>query len=216
MFLARKCAVNEFHQLSYLYTQHQCMNWNPPPTEIGFEYDPVKAAALLLDHGRYRPPTRPFFDEDCPTPWRPPANRFFGPADAMMPKQFIAGGWNTELYSHSRRVRADSPEMLVIVNLGCSAFNAGGTHAYINGLVFVPAGFRPGSVATPARRVNTLRFPLALNQPFHLFVGQSDPHDASHFTIRYEMSGGEGVIDGYLKLQSIEFSVRGPLESLAD
>jgi len=32
-----------------------------------------------------------------------------------------------------------------------------------------------------------------------LFAGQPDPADASHFTIRFERDGVEGIIDGYLK-----------------
>jgi hypothetical protein len=32
--------------------------------------------------------------------------------------------------------------------------------------------------------------------PIRFFAGQPDPNDPSHFTLRYELSGQPGIIDG--------------------
>ena len=42
-------------------------------------------------------------------------------------------------------------------------------------------------------------FDLPPDQPLKLYAGQPDPNDRTHFTIRYEAAGQEGIIDGWLK-----------------
>jgi hypothetical protein len=225
MLAARQWELSECRQVAYVYAQHRCMNWSPPPTEVAFEYDPIKAAVLLKNLDRYRPPTRPLFGSDCPVPWHPDANRFFGPADRILTRPVVASGWSALLYSHARRTTPAGTDRLVIVVLGCSAYISGGTHATIRAYVFKPAGISPASVSTAAQAGRDMRLPLPRGEPFRLYVGQTDTNDASHFTIQYEMDRGRGIIDCNLRpdsaqylasadprSESVEFSIRdGPL-----
>lgn len=61
---------------------------------------------------------------------------------------------------------------------------------------------RPGSLWRDAVAVGggEWTFPrwTELQGPFKFFAGQPDPHDPTHFTIRYEYEGQPGTIDGYL------------------
>jgi hypothetical protein len=50
-----------------------------------------------------------------------------------------------------------------------------------------------------------------LRTAFRVFVGQPDPKDASHFTIRYEVGAEQGIIDGWLgDDDAIRLQARGP------
>jgi hypothetical protein len=50
----------------------------------------------------------------------------------------------------------------------------------------------PGSMTSKWKRDRTLKAAMKI------FFGQPDPEDASHFTIRYEIDGVPGIIDGWL------------------
>lgn len=45
---------------------------------------------------------------------------------------------------------------------------------------------------------STLELPLAVSDELRVLAGQPDPRDPSHFTIRYDLNGQPGVIDGWL------------------
>jgi len=47
-------------------------------------------------------------------------------------------------------------------------------------------------------RMETGQIQAHLSNVFHLFAGQADPKDASHFTIGYELDDQPGIIDGWL------------------
>jgi hypothetical protein len=51
--------------------------------------------------------------------------------------------------------------------------------------------------ASPLARMSGL-MPLIEVRPLRFYAGQPDPHDSAHFTIRYELDGKAGAIDGRL------------------
>jgi hypothetical protein len=49
-----------------------------------------------------------------------------------------------------------------------------------------------------------------------LFTGQADPNDRAHISFRYVIKGRDGIIDAWLKEQSLEMKVRtGPATQAA-
>ena len=65
---------------------------------------------------------------------------------------------------------------------------------------FRPATWSTGLIHVP----NSMRkFVRGVSQPFYtgkhvrIYAGEPDPNDGCHFTVRYEIDGVEGVMDGY-------------------
>jgi hypothetical protein len=180
------------------------MTWGLPPERVAYEGDATAAATLVASGTGYRHPDRPLFhtlDNGPPAGWGPPA--YYRPKAI---EQLIGNPARIPdgiLFMHGRRA-ASGPVRLLVVTVGSTEVYPDGTHHVGCGAsVFEPASWTAGSVVS--RKLS----PLALREHYVLlpvwgklrlcvFAGQPDPLDASRFTIRFDLDGKEGTIEGRL------------------
>jgi hypothetical protein len=178
-------------QARLLYAQRQWLNFSPPPTQVVYDDDPARAAALLAqpNYARVQLPSG-----TSAVVWTPP--QF---ADAWFRTSGRPPAPAAVLFLHERRTPSGEPFLLSCeLDVGRGLTGSFVTPIYMNEIR--PAAWRRGL----ARR-NGVGWPLpfqierAIQKGAHLrvFAGQVDPADATHFTVKYDLDGVEGFLDGY-------------------
>jgi len=185
---------------AYLYHQRQTLAYAAPPDQVVFEGDPNRAATLIVS-GRY--------GRVAPLPWSerydPPLGATPGNGAALhKPPPVVAMGLaaardeHVVVFAHHRRSPGGRERLVVVVGTCYIVHYEQGVT--LRGQAYSPAGWIPGLRAQRTERLRdeqTVR--AGLRQVLRVFAGQADPADESHFTIRYQMDGREGVVDGWLR-----------------
>jgi hypothetical protein len=115
----------------------------------------------------------------------------------------LGGGIHPVLYLHERHT-SSGERLLICVNI---------QESYTSGLLVNEVSVRPGTwLRWPELRDDSRKWlPLQEAELTHIYAGQSDPKDASHFTIAYSADGTPGVIDGWVEDNGrIRLQPRGP------
>lgn len=195
-----------------MYFQHQCLTDAPPADQIVYEEDPALFARVMKQGSGFVPlaPSRrsgaPVAVGRVPQSWIR-----FTPSLMKMTRPLPGA----ILFMHERQTPAGEKRLLVVF----SGFDpAQAPPLFIPGFdldvnVIAPATFR-----TPARDVSPpciidVLFSHPRTPPMSkVYAGQADPADPTHFTIRYEMYGKTGIVDGWLRDHDrVEIKVRdGP------
>lgn len=209
----------------FLRTQRHAMRYTAPADRVVYEEDPERAAKLLngdddvreipvLDSGTSGPAMRPTFQPPVmrvPTVWRSywplgnPAAASQTPGAAFLHERATRAG-KAHLVCVAVRARlyhtaAGGWEM--VRELEASAIPVGQLTTPTS-----PSGPRRGQLAIFDRERGLLalsglfpdpRMPHMLGPfPMRLYAGQPDPLNSAGFTIRYELGGYRGVINGML------------------
>jgi len=202
-------------------------DFSAPESQLVYEEDPVRAAALLAKGSQYAPVRSGNFIYITPAPWQLPAIR----RTTDSPSPFQLNG-SASVFLHARK-SADGTERVVLVEFLASESlrnnngrsNVSGRYITVNNQrAFITHNYQANSNATldignsrtleiaqpnekctaitwiPGSddRWETGQVNVNLSNVFRLFAGQADPKDASHFTITYELDGKPGIIDGWL------------------
>jgi hypothetical protein len=72
----------------------------------------------------------------------------------------------------------------------------------------VPAGTQPGARIGRPVGSHSISILLSPSQRFRLYTGEADPADHAHFTMKYDVDGELGTIDGRLLDQARDFMNR--------
>jgi hypothetical protein len=171
-----------------LREQRRWMEASLPATQVVYEEDRAAAVALLQSSPDYREEYFP--DSRERASWGASVCRYVPPAYHF---DYQSGGG---LFLHGRvsrggheRIVAVSPTVYYVCR-----------HYREIGFTF--------STGTPATRVLSSspvfrsflphRLPLNGDERLRIYAGQPDPVDLSHWTMRYEINGVPGTIDGWL------------------
>jgi hypothetical protein len=120
------------------------------------------------------------------------------------PACWIAMGFNprsTCVFLHARRAKGCDTRLVQVAMFS----NTGqwGIARLLDARAFILVTSEPHSRLSIAQLQSSERLSLPVvpnTEPdtLRLFAGQADPADESHFTIRYELNGQPGLIDGWL------------------
>jgi hypothetical protein len=187
-----------------LYAQRRCLNYAAPADRVVYESRQPQAAELLKRHGYY--PLAPWAVLTGGTPASFPAPvAVYIPDELNELERCLLGApappSSAVLFLHEMTDKAGR-RRLVIVRRGAGAYGPVISPFDISATVYAPATLSTDLSVVPS----AVSMSLAYNGPaiqlptagLYFYAGQIDPGDASHFTIRYEMGGQEGVVDGRL------------------
>jgi hypothetical protein len=182
-----------------LYVQQRCASFDFPADTVIYDSDPATGQKLLADAENYIAiddpqvwPTRAVIrrEPDC---WESLKSNLFGgrnfwPPGPAAPKALI------------HRLRNDQgDERLVAIIIAPSV--PGRFNTTTRELGVVAAVVRPGEFNVPPRwdgNSDFLRAGFEKATRLRFYAAHLDPHDPAKFTIRYEMDGQPGTIDGRL------------------
>ena len=204
---ARQWGPSAWQQVQLRYYQHACLTYTAPPDQVVYEEDPAAAAKLLANRLDYQPCRWDM--------WAPASAKMPAPAAArILPayqsfeslnsrRMAVPGGTAYEaiLFLHERTTPTGE-RRLVKVNLMAAPFSFWACVSEgdrYESQRWAQANRSQGLVEPFDTRPRHVGAPWPLNPPqLHIYAGQPDPADGSHFTIRYQIWGQEDVMDGYL------------------
>jgi hypothetical protein len=192
------------HRVALLKWQRECLRYLPAPDEVAYTNYPDGQELLKADN-TYRTynGTSPDVYGLCP-PWAK-----FAQALAGGPNRQDASGYYYRpmiIFLHRRQSPSGEPRLVAVYA------PAGDSIEYvvlkIGTLISQPQRLKRSRGVTTGYSILNRRG----EDPLRVYMGEPDPSDASHFTIRYETPSGSGVIDGWLRDdESVALRVRdGP------
>jgi hypothetical protein len=186
--------VPQFH---YLWRQRACMEFTPPANTVAFDGEPHAASELLRD-SQYRP-CYFRFPQNLPAGVRSPRAYF-------VPELYSTLGWSYRsppvahavVFLHERQSARRLSRLATVIGAVNDDHGSKGQAVVLHAWALTPASFVPGSrLGTPPRPVTT-QISSGANQALRMFFAQPDPVDLARFTIRYQIDGNDGWIDGRL------------------
>jgi hypothetical protein len=192
-------------QVRYVYWQSRCMSFTAPVGMVAYEEDTTRAPTLLVHPGYAKVMASRGSGATGFTGFTPPPLAALGTGSVAGQCAPFLGERTTP---GTRRGR------LALVSCAPLSYGGGGRAGRIvemTGAGLVPATLLPGSEGSLQTRAR-LHFVLRSDHVLRVFCGQSDPAHADHLTIKYELDGQPGMIDGWLKDDGrVELKVRdGP------
>jgi hypothetical protein len=174
----------------YLFLQHECMVFERPADQVMFEEDEKAGLMLYKQGGGY---VRGYFGGIPRAKTQVVAVAFLSEPCS----ELHWTGSNTSVFLHGRRSPAGH-ERLVNVSVH-SGFGDGGDGRWVPFCYSVgtPATWALGSQMTQASFIPKQVW-LSCDDRLRVYAGQADAKDESHFTMRYEINGAGGMIDGWL------------------
>jgi hypothetical protein len=181
------------------YYQHRCLRYTAPPDQIVYDEDENRPSPLLNAPGYIgvAPVIRlkvngPLARTIAMRP-APPLADF----TSLYPKYSFPGA---TLFLHELRSKSGLRRLVVVTRVPQIQV----PFLYALGLtadVFEPSGWRTPPVPIPELPIayswlSDMKDPPTKGLRF--YAGQPDPADPAHFTIRYDLLGGSGTIDGRL------------------
>ncbi len=210
-FTAVEYGPSIVRQAWYLGSQGKCLNYAAPRGQLAYANDPAEATALLS--AGYKPVASVI----GPSPYAT-----LGPtmsAGSTLPPLVAVGeeslgsyarfGWGyvrqgvnnapirTGAFLHARHSIGAPERLVAIVFLERQNSANEDRLLEINALVWRPATWSPGSRLELAG-LTTRVFARIDRRRVHLFAGQADVADPSHFTLLYDIDGQPGTIDGWI------------------
>jgi len=171
-----------------------CASYVAPVDQVVLTEVPAEAAALLQSGAGY--------DE---VPFSGPNYLYWRDKERAQllapPLNWALPGWWGECvpFLHARTAR-DGETSIIVVSLRAQKQRREDPQRVFE---LQPFAMEPQSWPNPQRvspesAGGVLTFPLGGKDVLRVFAGQPDPADPSHFTIRYQINGREGFIDGWL------------------
>lgn len=186
-------------QAVYAYWQRQCLTYDRPADAIAYDEAPTSAVALRSADSRYFIPDHPVFNmpgDRAPAGWSPPS-LYVPRAWEKLGSPNSGRDVDAVAFLHERAV--GGLKRLVVVALAPTGFGADGHGVVFTARPYTSAPFTPGArIQTPQRRWQLI-VRLDASQRLRVFSGQVDPQRSDHFTIRFEINGEPGTIDGWLR-----------------
>lgn len=184
-----------------LQRQAQCLFYSADPNLVVYDECPVGPSRLLGQGKNYQPilaehgsNLRTIAAKFVPDPLlqflyrRPPHTMtWWGPPCAPL------------LFMHELRARGGSPYLVCVWG---NILDQTGDDEGFGIDIYVPSGWLSDFKRTASGENYGSVFPTGkkLNpQRLSIFAGQVDPNDPSHFTIRYQLDGKVGRVDGWLE-----------------
>jgi len=179
-----------YRQARFLYLQHQCLAYTAPVDQVVYDEN---SPERLKQPGYIAMRT-------AATPVAayiaPPLQTIGGVLPPIGTGAGRTAGSGATLFLHERRNAAGQSRLILVQRNPVPCLSP--TFRYPMGLeVFV---FDPATWQTASRSLLDWRGGYCENHTddLRIFAGQIDADDASHFTIRYEVKGKSGLIDGRL------------------
>jgi hypothetical protein len=204
-FLLIYVGYRAYMRVSMRYWQGRAMRYSAPADQVVFEEEPAAASKFVAKDRRYH---------------RSPMHLAFA---GYVPAEFqgLRPNWEPDAVAFLHERRAGGTERIVSVEVGVGqAFNER-HEVSLYALVIEPDALGApkvvGRALLPLPLHSIDRGRLLSEQPLlRLYAGQRDSADPSHFTIRYELGGEGGAIDGWLRVDnSVSLKVRdGPALTL--
>ena len=187
-----------WHRGKYLYEQRAILRLTLPPDKVVYDEDPARARLLLANPAEYRA-SQTFMTgfewRNGPPPgWQAPVNYRSAQWLAFRPGDFYDG----VLFVSGRR-SAGEKTRIVFVSTHTIAHGPNDHSLSVMANPYVPASWRLDSKLGYPRHTRSLGIELKAPQSLRIYAGQKDPADDSHFTLRYDINGIEGTIDGWLR-----------------
>ncbi|MGA2583698.1 MAG: hypothetical protein ABSG31_10515 [Tepidisphaeraceae bacterium] len=200
-------------QAEILYWQRQCMNYSPGPDVVAYEEDPTAAANLMKKGSDYLPykidrgpPTGATVNAATLQPkcWKDYFSFIPGAValNLLFKESLLRPGTGAIIFMHERISPAGhrrlvwlryAPDPATFCQRLVEGYNVDAETMTLATWKLTPTSQVNGYTTS----IRGLHIPSTVPKVL-IFVGQIDPRDASHFTIRYQMWGQEDVLDGYL------------------
>ncbi len=209
----------------YLGSQNKCLVYTAPEGQLDYANDPAEAMALLA--GGFRP-VASVIGQVPNTVLGPTmsAGRELGPLVGVGEEtlgSYARFGWGyvrigvskapirTGAFLHARHANGSPERLVAVVFLERQNSPTDDRILEINALVWRPATWSVGS-RLELKGLSTRVITRIDRRKVHIFAAQADPVDASHFSLRYDIDGQPGSIDGWLdSIDRVTFQVRdGP------
>lgn len=201
-----------------LYAQRRCLNYERSADWVVYESRQPQATDLLNRYGYYPILSPAQFTGGSLQ--QPPAVAAYVPDELNEFERRVSGApsppSSAVLFMHELRDKAGR-RRLVIVRRGATVYGPVFSAFDLSATLFAPATLSSdlSVVVSASPRMWAYNGPAMLlsSEGLCFYAGQIDPGDAGHFTIRYEMEGKEGVVDGRLNERGdeVEFTiVSGP------
>ena len=195
--------VSYWQHRQLLHWQSRCMKYRASPEMVVYEDDPAAAEKLLLlpEYAR----GNELWERTAVALHVPRCRRVL---ERLNPGSWAVGQEEAVLFMHERR-SSEGVRKLVIVSCDPRWDPSRSMPGYLARTLERPV--RPGwdqeaqgcsedlidnLMGCPTGRVCAIP---ETSLRVRYFAGQPDARDESHFTIRYEMAGGRGTIDGWLQ-----------------
>jgi hypothetical protein len=202
-----------------LYAQRQCLNYAAPADRVVYESRQPQAGELLKHQGYY-PLIPPNMMSGAMSAGAPVAVAAYIPDELNDFESRVTGAPtppnSAVLFLHEMKDKAGR-QRLVIVRRGATAYGPVFSPFDLSATIYAPATVSSdlSVVISASPRMWAYNGPAMLlaSEGLCFYAGQIDPGDPGHFTIRYEMEGKEGVVDGQLndRGDEVEFKiVSGP------
>lgn len=184
------------------YWRQQCLAYMAPGDQVVLELDGDKAGKLLQSGQGYAAWSG--------LPGKPAAMLAVRPFDEYWSEYYPPSSWSPPalavLFLHGRQVRGGKEKLVMVV---AGPVTVGRPNiGFVLGIVADPHPKTGPSARLggpmPAAGMRAVAFnsrfdKAAAARNLRFFAGQPDPHDKSHFTIKYEIGNQAGTIDGYLQ-----------------
>jgi hypothetical protein len=192
-------------QAEILYWQHQCLQFSLSPDIVVYEEDPTEAAALLAGNPKYYlyPLKRRASTQAPPGPTTAAVLDVsdWNKLTTLLPRLYSPLIKPAVIFLHER-ISPAGHRRLVCVRYGPQSDTFSAEFVYdfnCDTFAVTPGTWSQPPIYTPQRWLYDTLVLWPRKPPLvHIFAGQPDPNDPSHFTIRYRIWGQEDVLDGRL------------------
>ena len=209
-----------WRRTTFLYAQHRCLSYTAPANQLVYDEGTDTTEANLARAGFTRasasrqshPPlvaavrqARPLVDFAANLPPGPSITLLISGAVQWTPVLNRAQGVpvGATLFCHELRNKAGHRRLVVVQRMPREV----GPFVYpfaLDVALYAPAGWRrpitnvtKDPVPDHTAKMSGVN-PLIPAHPLRFWAGQIDPADPGHFTIRYELGGVGGIVDGWL------------------
>jgi hypothetical protein len=197
-----------FRQARLLYWQRQCLRYTAPPDQVVYEENEYKPSPLLGRPGyvgwpvslppNVGSPNGPLPPAIATLP-APPLASFF--TAGGFPPAYVAPPQGATVFLHERTGRTGRRQLVIVTRF--PVHDVPFMYAFgLNVMLIGPAGIASGPTHQYPPPVAFSWLSDMTRPPtdgLRLYAGQPDPADPSRFTIRYDLSGRSGEIEGRLK-----------------
>lgn len=178
-----------FDQARLLYAQRAWLNFSAPPDRVVYDDDPTLASGLLVQP-QY---VQLQYPHSNAVVWNHRARNDLWVR--AIGKGLPAAGL---LFMHERFTPAGE-RFILTCEIASYVDDAGNVQACFELREFRPATWHTG--ISMRNGLTTMALPIeramSAGQRVRFFAGQPDPRDRTHFTIRYQINGVDGILDGY-------------------
>lgn len=185
-----------------LYYQRQCLNFTAPPEQVVYDENNGTVSPLIGTAGYRGYPAAAAYLK-VPRPPLPPTVAV-RPAPELGNYTVLTNWWPTlpvaTVFLHERRTKSGLVRLVAVmrwpIETGYIVDEFG-----LEPVVIAPGGLMSQPVVHGPRVGGWSIVPAsnpADTQNLRFYAGQPDPADPAHFTIKYDLRNGTGIIDGRL------------------